>query len=188
MQDRNEKCLYSVRMNKSMRKQAKIAEKRERQRKAIELRKAGMTYSQIGETLQCDTSTAHRLVKSALDEAIDDDVDDLKRMHMARYDTMLMVTWPGVQGGDGASIDRALRVMDRQAALHGLNAPKELTINGRQEHVLELGGDLEDYRESLRAYRQQALGDGEHHAPLDGVGGSEGGGIVEAEVVADDHE
>lgn len=50
----------------------------------------------------------------------------LRVLEERRLDAILMVLWPLVRGGDQGAVDRVLRVMQRRAALRGLDAPTKL--------------------------------------------------------------
>ena len=110
---------------------------------------------------------------------------------------MLMTLWPGVQAGDGGAVDRALRIMDRQAQLHGLDAPKKIEHTGSQEHVLTIGGTREEFIRSLQEHRQAALphdhkdfvsGKNEWPDGKPGVGSEEEPLVIDVEVSKTDSE
>lgn len=149
----------------------KPEEKRKRERMALELRKAGMTYQQIADKIGWKNGeTASRAVKRALDRITDEPADDLRKLMEERLGTMLMVLWPDIQRGDNQAIAQGLKIMDRQAALRGLEAPKKFEVNATSEHVLTIGGPKEAFMAALQAHRgeipQPVLG-----APGDAIGG-----------------
>jgi hypothetical protein len=80
----------------------------EKQRKALDLRKAGATYA---------------AVKAALNATVKDAADDVRNLEVERLDAMLLNLWPQVQKANQGAVDRVLRIMERRAKLLGLDAP-----------------------------------------------------------------
>src|SRR5512138_1806264 len=103
----------------------------EKQRQALELRKAGVPYAKIADALGYKhASGAHKAVSSALRKTLQEPADDIRLLELERLDVMLFALWPSVTKGIQGAIDRALRVMERRASLLGLDAPKKATIGG----------------------------------------------------------
>jgi hypothetical protein len=65
------------------------AQRGERMLSALELRRAGKTYREIGAILRCEPSTALRDVRAALLEARVEVTQDVKDLELARLDRML---------------------------------------------------------------------------------------------------
>ena len=61
------------------------------------------------------------LAKIATKEA-----DGVRILEEYRLDALLAILWPQVEEGDQGAIDRALRIMQRRAALRGLDAPTKV--------------------------------------------------------------
>lgn len=140
------------------RSQLRLVEAKERQREALELRKAGATYDTIARQLgYADPSGAAKAVKRAMDSIGVQEAEDLLRIELERLDHMLLVLWPMVQKGNLGAIDRALRIGERRAKLLGLEAPEESrrTI----EHVVSIGGSREEYLAALKAARGEMMGE-----------------------------
>lgn len=98
----------------------------ERQRQALELRKAGADYRAIAEKLGYKSpSGAHNAVKNALKTIIKEPAEAVRDLELARLDAMLLAIWPKVRQGNEYAIDRALKIMDRRSAYLGIDAPKE---------------------------------------------------------------
>jgi hypothetical protein len=98
----------------------------ERRVQAVKLRQSGASYQQIGATLGITDSAAHKLVKQALaDRATQtaDGVDALRQLEDMKLDAMELAITKLVSAGNLGAIDRQLRIMDRRAKLHGLDAP-----------------------------------------------------------------
>ena len=63
----------------------------------------------------------------------------LRVLEEYRLDALLMVLWPQVMGGDQGAVDRVLRVMQRRAALRGLDAPTKVAPTdptGEKEYAI----------------------------------------------------
>lgn len=102
----------------------------ERQRRALELRKAGHTFQEIADQLGWKgPQGAHNAVMSALKKTLQEPADELRTLELERLDTMLNALWPAILRGDRGSpraAEVALKIMDRRAALLGLDAPKQV--------------------------------------------------------------
>lgn len=99
----------------------------ERQRQALELRKAGKGFQAIADQLgYSDASGAYRAVTAALQKTLQEPADDLRRMELERLDALHGVLWAQAQDGDQGAVDRLLRVMERRARLLGLDAPTKI--------------------------------------------------------------
>ena len=129
----------------------------ERMRQAWELRKAGVSYDDIAQRLGYkDKSGAYKAVKSVMDRVVQETGKELQLLHAERLNSMLMIAYRNAQQGDLRAVDTVLRIMERQAALTGIDAPKETATT---HHVLFVGGDEGDYIAALQeaANNQLAL-------------------------------
>ena len=111
--------------------------------KALELRKRGMNYTQIGEKLGCARNTACRYVLSELENLADkcrEEAVQVRDLELHRLDDLYLKAWEAVEGGDLPAIDRCLRVQERRAKLLGLDAAQKVDVNG----IAELHFDRED--------------------------------------------
>jgi len=101
--------------------------------KALELRKRGMNYTQIGKTLGCARSTACRYVLSELENLADkcrEEAVHVRDLELQRLDALYLKAWEAVEEGDLPSIDRCLRVQERRAKLLGLDAAEKIEHSG----------------------------------------------------------
>jgi hypothetical protein len=124
---------------------ARKAVKLQRQQAALELRRAGKGYLEIGNALGIGKSQAHRLVQAGLVEAkaqIATEASELKAEEISRLDAMLSGLWPDARKGQQGAVDRVLKIMERRARLLGLDAPVKLAHGGdadgppiKAEHV-----------------------------------------------------
>lgn len=112
---------------------------RENERKALELRLAGHGYAHIAAELACSLSTAHTLVKRALNRIPEPQAAELKRLELERLDALQAGLWKAAASGAYLSVDRVLAIMQRRAALLGLDAPQRIDVTAylRQRAVEE---------------------------------------------------
>jgi len=97
---------------------------KERQRQALELRKAGATYEDIASKLRYASATgAHKAVVRAMQAIIEEPAQEVRKIEIERLDRMLLSVWGQVRDGNLGAIDRVLRIMERRARLLGLDAP-----------------------------------------------------------------
>lgn len=112
---------------------------RERERQAIELRKAGLTYDQIAARLQphedgrpLSRQAACAMVKRAMDRLrgeTSEIADEVRALETERLDALLASLWDRATGGDDSAVDRVLRIMKRRAELLGLDAPAKSELS-----------------------------------------------------------
>lgn len=104
----------------------------ERQRRALELRKAGYGFQIIADQLGYkDPSGAYRAIRAALKKTLQEPADEVRRIELERLDKMLAGLWPQAIKGHTFSVDRVLAIMDRRAKLLGLDAPLKIDIEQR---------------------------------------------------------
>lgn len=98
----------------------------ERQRRALELRLAGVSYATIAEQLGYrDGSGAHRAVASALKRTLQEPANAVRKLELERLDKLLFALWPS--RNNPGIVDRILRIMERRAKLLGLDAPAKVS-------------------------------------------------------------
>ena len=102
--------------------------------KALELRKRGMNYTQIGEKLGCARNTACRYVLSELENLADkcrEEAVHVRDLELQRLDDLYLIAWKAIaEGSDLVAIDRCLRIMERRAKLLGLDAAEKVEHSG----------------------------------------------------------
>lgn len=137
--------------------------KLQRQAAALEFRRAGLDFREIGRRLNCSKSQAQRDVAHALEEAkaaVLADATDLKAEDLDRLNALLTTLW--VKRSELGAIDRILAVMQRRAKLMGLDAPVKLAHAGPGGGPIPLRNDgidldkltdqqLEQYEALVRA-------------------------------------
>lgn len=103
------------------------------QEQAIELRRSGLGFVDIGTKLGIGKSTAHRLVEAGMADAraqITASADDLKAQELSRLDGLLLKLYPVAAAGDVQAIDRVIKIIERRAKLLGLDAPVRTALQG----------------------------------------------------------
>lgn len=99
----------------------------ERQRQAVELRKAGASFRQIAEQLGYSSAGgAYKAVMTALRKTLREPADEMRGLELDRLDMLTFALWSEAQQGNLGAIDRLLRVMERRAKLLGLDAPSKV--------------------------------------------------------------
>jgi hypothetical protein len=92
------------------------------ERKAMELRRAGVTYEGIAERLGYQTRNgAHRAVARALARNPAADVAGVRELETDRLDRLLVAVWPTAMKGDAKAVDQVLKIAERRARLLGLD-------------------------------------------------------------------
>lgn len=108
----------------------------DKQRQALELRKAGVSYAEIATRLGYRSgSGAHAAVGAALKKTLQEPADELRKLEVERLDAMLLAIATQVRQGNHGAIDRALRIMERRAKLLGLDAPTRQDVTSGGEKI-----------------------------------------------------
>jgi len=120
-------------MGNSNRNSAAKAVHIQRVAQALELRRAGKSYPEIGAALGVAKSHAHRLVAEGMEEAreqVTTEALQLRAEEVSRLDAMLQGLWPAARKGGVTAVDRVLKIMERRARLLGLDSPTRSAIEG----------------------------------------------------------
>lgn len=108
------------------------AEQLEREKKALELRRAGIDYDAIAtEVGYASRSGAYQAVQRALARVVTPGVDELRTAEVDRLDRLQAAMWWLALKGDTRAVDRVLRISAERSKLLGLYAPvkTELTVS-----------------------------------------------------------
>jgi len=100
---------------------------------AVEMRKAGSSYTEIGAALGCSSATAAARVRSAIArarEALAETAEEIVFLDCARLDEMLAGLMPAVKDGDPAAVRAALGVMERRAKMLSLDGALRVQVSG----------------------------------------------------------
>ncbi|KKW13332.1 MAG: hypothetical protein UY48_C0002G0023 [Candidatus Gottesmanbacteria bacterium GW2011_GWB1_49_7] len=131
----------------------------EREAKAVELRRQGKNYDQIAATVGfADRSGAFRAVKRALERLRKQTTEEavvLLRLENDRLDVLQAAIWEqAVEQGDLFAVDRLLRLMQRRAALNGLDQPTKTQVTGANGDPLTVALTAPDLLEELRGLKE----------------------------------
>jgi hypothetical protein len=124
---------------------------------ALELRMGGASYSQIAQALgMSNKGTAHDAVRRALredDERVAPLRDQYRTLSLARYERLLRTWWPRAVADDLDAAKYVNTLLEREARLLGLDAPKQVQISG---------GILQAADDALLRLRETVLGEVTH--------------------------
>lgn len=104
----------------------------ERRQQALDYRKAGYSYRDIGARLEVSHEQARRDVEAALAALVEDTKDSaeqLRQLELERLDMLTKALEPMAAVGNPGAVNSFLRVMERRAKLLGLDAPVKQDIN-----------------------------------------------------------
>ncbi len=112
----------------------KDADNAEKRRQALAMREIGYTYDEIAHAMGWKhNSTAVRCVQRALKATYQEPADEVRKLESKRIDRLARAIWVKATGkvnADGTveppdlqALDRLLKLMNRRAALLGLDAP-----------------------------------------------------------------
>lgn len=139
----------------------------ERRLRALDLRKAGLTYQQIAKTMNLTRREANSLVTQALRELWDKSVDvtdELRQLELARYETITLKLWPRVLEGQIPAIETFLRVSKARREMMGLDVPVQVDVTSGGEPI---GASVDRIREDiLRRLNRRASSAGADEANL----------------------
>jgi len=106
----------------------------EKQKQALALRLAGVSYEQIAEQLGYSSHTgAWQAVNRALKRTIQEPSDAVREVEVKRLDAVLVAIWSQVKQGNLSAVDRYIKVAQRRADLLGLDAPKRTDVTSGNE-------------------------------------------------------
>lgn len=112
----------------------------ERRLRALELRRSGMNYLQIGAVLHVSGPQAFRDVQYMLRLTAQEPADHVRRLELERLDAMLLAHWDNAAGGSIPHTMTVLRIMERRHALLGLDAPKKIDLTAYIRDMAEREG------------------------------------------------
>src|SRR5262245_26223469 len=93
---------------------------------ALELRAAGASFLQIGRALSVSKPRAFRIVRKALDELVchcQETAERVRQLELYRLDRLRVALDP--KRSDPRVADTLIRISERVAKLHGLDAPQK---------------------------------------------------------------
>jgi DNA-binding CsgD family transcriptional regulator len=121
----------------------------ERKLQALELRKGGATFQQIGDALGISKQNAHKHVMTALtamNEQIAEEASVMRTLELERLDKLWFAMYRQATQGNQGAVDRCIRIMERRAKLLGLDAPTrtELSTKDDKPIIIRLVNDDDD--------------------------------------------
>jgi DNA-binding CsgD family transcriptional regulator len=111
----------------------------ERRIKVLSLRKAGVSFRAIAETLGCSIATVHgdvQHVYAELNAQQQAEAQELRTLEAARLDDLQAGCWSRARNGDLKAIQTALRIMERRARLLGLDLQPGMALPADMEIIL----------------------------------------------------
>ena len=105
----------------------------DRRTRAIELRREGKTFKEIGELLGVSAPAVFKMVTKTLDAAnalLVTEAKELRQRQLDRVESLLHALWKASQDGQVGKIDRVVKLMEREAKLAGLDAPNKYEHGG----------------------------------------------------------
>lgn len=139
----------------------------ERQREAIDLRRQGLPFGEIGERMGVTPQAAHQLVTRALDEYKADTAELVaqhRALDVARMEEIVRILWPRVQEGHLESVDRVFKAAQRKAALLGMDLKQpEQHLHLHEGTVTPIAQDAS--RDLMDQFRAWATGQGQAALP-----------------------
>jgi hypothetical protein len=100
--------------------------------KALDLRKAGLTYRRIAEELKVNVRTAYTDVQdelAALKTLTGKAAEDIRELELRRLDDYTLGLTPAARRGDVRAVIALVRVQERRAKLLGIDAPTNHTMS-----------------------------------------------------------
>lgn len=173
----------------------------EHARRALEMRKTGMTYEFIGQSLGLSTSGARAAVVRAMESVITEPAQELRLVMYERLNHMLLALWPQVHAGERGAINEARQIMNDMLRLFGADSPQKVQVEGAVSHehsgaiavvevnekdfIAEMQKMVFQQQMQEQAKSQHQLGPIEHTADIPFGGGDEDeyDEVIEAEVI-----
>lgn len=100
---------------------ARNIEAAERAARALELRREGRPFDEIGAELGVSAQAAHQMVSRALKALTQAPARELAALEIDRLDALTAAVMPAAMAGDLSAVDRAIRIAERRARLCGLD-------------------------------------------------------------------
>ena len=101
----------------------------EREYEVLKYRRGGLTFDQIAKKVgYSNESGAREAYKRAMVRTLQEPADELRQLHRDRLETALSAIWAKVLRGELPAIDRMISILNREAGLLGLDAPKESRV------------------------------------------------------------
>lgn len=137
-----------------------------KEKQVLNLRRGGLTFDLIAQRVGYgNPSSAAQAYRRALKRIVYEEVESVRNVESDRLDLAQSAIWQGVTQGDIPSINTLLRIMQRRAALLGLDMPVKV-----QQEVTVHNGDGDLDREIQSLIKRLAGNDGDENVLADGEG------------------
>lgn len=116
----------------------KTMARQERQAEAVRLRREGHTFREIARLMKITLKEADKLVKEAFAENAvrsRETVEQMVQLHNERLDWMLNSLRKEINAGSARAVEVAVKLLDRQARLLGLDAPAKQEVKVKYEQM-----------------------------------------------------
>jgi hypothetical protein len=133
---------------------------------ALELRASGASYFQIGKALSVSKPRAFRIVRKALDELVEhcrEKAERVRQLELYRMDRIRLALDP--KKSDPRVADTLIRISERVAKLHGLDAQQRIEASEANGKPIETHEYTPDYNKltfeellQLKTLYQKAIG------------------------------
>jgi hypothetical protein len=131
---------------------------------SLQLRATGATYGQIAKAISVSRSKAYRLVGAAMAELAQESQEtaaEVRRLELYRLDRLRLAL--DAKRSDPRCAEVLLKISERTAKLHGLDAPQKIeasaSIQTQKEEKLDLGRLAYDELAIFDALHRKAAGD-----------------------------
>jgi hypothetical protein len=108
---------------------ARRAEQIETRLRAMRLRLQGLSFQEIADALKKDKSQVVKWIKAEFarrEAELTATLDDVRKLELTRIDRLFALHWS--KADDPRRTEILVRLMERRAAMLGLDAPKELSL------------------------------------------------------------
>ena len=137
-----------------------------KEKQVLNLRRGGLTFDLIAQRVGYgNPSSAAQAYRRALKRIVYEEVESVRKVESDRLDLAQSAIWQGVTQGDIPSINTLLRIMQRRAALLGLDMPVKV-----QQEVTVHNGDSDLDREIQSLIKRLAGNDSDEDVLADGEG------------------
>ena len=111
----------------------------QREAQVLELRKAGLTFVQIGERLgYADHTGALKAFRRAMAKTLQQPANEYRELELARLDELWARFYPKALAGQKMALDGCLDIIDKRAKLLGLYAPTQMRLMVSDETQREI--------------------------------------------------
>jgi hypothetical protein len=103
----------------------------QKQRKALELRRAGAGFEVIAQQVGYrSTGGAYKAVQAGLKKLVREPGEGVRKLELERLDRLLLAVWFRAVNGDLEALDRALKIIAKRCEIEGVNAPVRVKHGG----------------------------------------------------------